>query len=263
MAAILRTALALAVAAGAGAVAWQAGARVSSAREDEVARDLRALETYKPPAPVRVPHERAKVNDARPDRRAFTPFTATLAIHAPGSKESDARQIVVRSADRIAVELTSAKKEWLFRRNPVEPRHTSAALVDHALEAILAYSNSDLELEGLAAPWETRARLGLAAAEIEALRPTGETREAFGLAFERRVPAGETPDGLREVWWNAENEIPLRIERARNEGAAVFEIVELRLEADAARLKEPVVRFPGYTAQDIGDFRESHHGHER
>ncbi len=52
------------------------------------------------------------------------------------------RQRVSRTRDRI--HLAMARTEWLFERNPVDPRRVSALLVHHASRSIAAHEESDL-----------------------------------------------------------------------------------------------------------------------
>lgn len=242
------------------------GGESRAASDDSDGSGLRSLETRRPVPPQRTTLGRAGP-EAPPEEPASAPgapFTATVVERFTGGGSArESRDVVVRTADRFYRAPAAGGPEWLFRRNPVNPSHASAACVDHELETILGYGNSDLREIGLAAPWERRALLGLDAGEVEALVSDGARETAFGLEFERRAPAAGAPaEGVAEVWWNAEHRIPRRI-AARGPGwERTVEIVELRLEADASLLAEPRLRFPKYESMDVVDFRESHRAHD-
>ena len=50
--------------------------------------------------------------------------------------------MVLRTRDRILVK--TDQREWLFERNPVDPRRVTAKVVDHAGKLVVGYEESDV-----------------------------------------------------------------------------------------------------------------------
>lgn len=57
--------------------------------------------------------------------------------------ESAGVRTVVRTGDRVHVQVDESR-EWLYVRNPVDPRRVSGLLTDHLTRTTVAYSESDL-----------------------------------------------------------------------------------------------------------------------
>lgn len=64
-----------------------------------------------------------------------------------------AAQTLSRSKDRIHLSLPHRHQEWLFIRNPVDPRRVTGMLIDHENQALLVYPETDLRVEGIARGW--------------------------------------------------------------------------------------------------------------
>ena len=74
----------------------------------------------------------------------LTPMAFELKSSGPLGDSSDrAPLLVTRTSDRVHVRL-SATREWLYVRNPLDPRRVSATLVDHTQRVIISYEESDL-----------------------------------------------------------------------------------------------------------------------
>jgi hypothetical protein len=80
-----------------------------------------------------------------PGADAVEPQTVRLTVRASaaGGRARTARQTVSRTAARIHIALADGG-EWLFERNAVDPRRTSAYAVVHASRVIVAYSDTDV-----------------------------------------------------------------------------------------------------------------------
>jgi len=70
---------------------------------------------------------------------------AIVRRHTTSGASETLRQTISRTADRIHVAADNGR-EWLFERNPRDPRRVSAALVEHASQAIVRYEESDLRM---------------------------------------------------------------------------------------------------------------------
>ncbi len=99
---------------------------------------------------------------------------------------------------------------------------------------------------GASSTWSGLAQLGVEPDLLDRLESDGKTTVAFGLVFDHRVahPA-DAALALREVWWNEEWKLPLRVVR-RVEGRdsaqeVVHEIVALE-ETAAAPARAVIVR---------------------
>jgi len=187
---------------------------------------------------------------ARPD---WQPVTATFTWNSAGQPLSVAT--LARAAGRVNIRFEGSRQEWFFMRNPIHAGYFSGVLVDHANERHLVFHHADLRFEGLARTWEGAGNLGLDRRTLESLEPTGETRRAFDLEFERHVrPEGDEKTATVEVWWNEELRLPLRVVSDNGGRRWVQDLTALEREAnDADRLERPVIRYPEYAAVDLGD----------
>lgn len=94
------------------------------AQQAIVIPERRPVEQRAPPVPA-----------LPPDAENIKPVTMNVVIHGqPG--------MVLRTRDRVLVK--TGQREWLFKRNPVDPRRVSAKVVDHAEKLIIGYEESDV-----------------------------------------------------------------------------------------------------------------------
>ena len=105
----------------------------------------------------------AAANDVRPS-------TVDIVIRRPSSsgRVETLRQTISRTSERIHV-AGPDRREWLFERNPVDPRRVGASLVDHASQAIVLYEESDLLMALGSRGWADVLALG---SDIQATGPT-------------------------------------------------------------------------------------------
>lgn len=152
---------------------------------------------------------------------AIAPQTVTLTMRAKAEdgRARTAQQTVSRTSTRIHIAMADGS-EWLFERNPVDPRRASAFAVLHASRVVVAYSDTDL-----------RNLLGI----------TGWTQLlTFGC---REAPA--TAATLPRSCASLDGRSHLTIDR-------VTAGVDPRLTA------LPAERFPGYREVDVADWLEEH-----
>jgi len=205
-----------------------------------------------------------------PSRRLAAAAPSTLAAPTPGAdrvrpltldvrvttraggRTSTRAQIVTRTFDRVHVATTSGV-EWLFERNPVDPRRVSASAVHHADKAIVVYSESDLRMALGIPGWAHVLTMGVDAPAVSAAA-SGQVRALGGMPFFRATTADD--GGRGRLWWNAEQLLPL--EYAAADASTSLAIVNLAAGADPARLAAPETRFPGYRVVELADWLEEH-----
>jgi hypothetical protein len=81
------------------------------------------------------------------DAHTITPTTFDIVVRR-GPATTDrraARHTISRTADRIHVRGHDGR-EWLFERNPIDPRRVSATLVEHAAKVLVLYEETDLRM---------------------------------------------------------------------------------------------------------------------
>jgi len=239
-----------------------------SAAAEALARELLQKSRTKPATPARRDRptpghislpEVPESYDRSPPLAAAISITVTV-----DGQAHTVSQIFTRTARQAHVEFASSRQEWYFQRNPVDPARVNAWLVDHRERVVLAYYLSDRIQDNIAASWWDVATLGVRRETLEALAPTEEVETIAGIRFTRYVSDAppSTEDQVRELWWNEEHLLPLRIVRGTDEAEVRIELTELVLEARGDVLAHPAKRFPDYLAQDVVDWREEHHGDE-
>lgn len=62
-------------------------------------------------------------------------------------------RVVSRTKNRVHLAMPDRNQEWLFIRNPVDPRRVSGILIDHNHKVRIDYPESDLRIEGVARGW--------------------------------------------------------------------------------------------------------------
>lgn len=178
---------------------------------------------------------------------------------------SESRARFVRSVDTIFVEPRAVDGSfvpgWEFQRNPSAPGEVTGLRADHASRFLIEYQDSDLVGEGIADGWSRLALLHVAPEEVDLLLPTGESREAFGVRFERLLRSVEPrPGELVELWWSERLSFPLTCVRRGSSGDARLEVEQLT-QAVPEEHKRPLrERFPDWPVRDLADWREDVHG---
>ncbi len=164
-----------------------------------------------------------------PGADRVTPLTLQVRIttRAPG-RVTERRQTVTRTVDRVHIvngdagATAAGGVEWLFERNPVDPRRASATYVSHAAKTIVVYSDSDLQTMLGIPGWAHVLTMGVDPSVLGTITPSSTPRTI------------DAPDGTRLV-----------IERA---SATV-----------ALQLVQPAdLRFPGYRVVNLADWLEEH-----
>jgi hypothetical protein len=199
-----------------------------------------------PPSPVAPP----------PDVPAalVAPLALTLSLERVDPAGGRRRETIARSSDHVHIERSDEAVEWLFIRNPRDPRRVAARWVDHAKRVIVEYDESELRVMGIARGWADVAALGARFDSLASLAPTGRTRQHSGLSFVELGPSGGG-EGAR-VWWSDEAAVAVP-----SHPADVDALLRLRRGADPELFLDPRRRFPGYAAFDVADYRERRHDH--
>ena len=171
-------------------------------------------------------------------------------------KTRSVRQTVHRTADRSYVTVEGSHSEWLFVRNPIDPRRVSGSLIDHRAKRVLAYDESDLRNAQGVRGWLDIVTLRFDRASLSALRNTGRRQVESGIEFAEYVAADTKIDGVVEVWWSEVYLLPLRFTtRVGSRVTSSVTNVE-STQVDTALLSSPKQRFPQYAMLDVADARE-------
>ncbi|MGE0592244.1 MAG: hypothetical protein AB7G23_11665 [Vicinamibacterales bacterium] len=167
-------------------------------------------------------------------------------------------QRVARTRDRVWLASDDIEKEWLFRRNPVDPRRVSGYLTDHATKTILVYDETDLRITQGLRGWLDVVTMRIDPAQVEAL-PAGQgSAHVAGWSFTHHAAtASEAP--LEEIWWSDELLLPQRFVLRESGRRVTSTIEQLTLGIDEGMLQDPDERFPDYRMLELADARESMH----
>jgi hypothetical protein len=180
-------------------------------------------------------------------------LTLTLRSFANGRQR---QQDVARGIDRVHIRAVGGSSEWLFVRNPLDPRRVSARRVEHLERVIIEYDESELALSGIARGWADVASLGVRLDGRERLSRTGRSERHSDFEFVEWRSSAEAVD--EAVWWSDEAALPWLVSGGAR--GAVLQVSSLQRGVDRARLQEPLERFTGYRVMDVADYREKHHG---
>jgi hypothetical protein len=163
---------------------------------------------------------------------------------------------VTRTADRVHV-AAGPDREWLYVRNPVDPRRVSATLVDHKSQTLVVYDESDLRNTLGIRGWADVLTLGFDMAVLSELPETSESRSTGTLTFSRYATRSPV-NGVREVWWNQSALLPLEVAKGEREAERTVVISIDRVSRDVAAqlLEPPAQRFPDYRRVDYPDWLE-------
>jgi hypothetical protein len=193
-----------------------------------------------------------------PAAESITPTTIEIAVRrGPTSRGSKAlRQTVARTSERI--HLTGEdRREWLFERNPVDPRRVSATMTEHPSKTIVLYGESDLRMSLGIRGWADVLALGFNSQLLAGYKRTQDVRTLGGIRFARHTNATKSAES-REVWWSDEQVLASSFEIHDGTGVARFSVERARPGVDSALLRPPQERFPTYRTVDVGDWLEKH-----
>jgi hypothetical protein len=169
-------------------------------------------------------------------------------------------QTVLRTKDRVLLAAKGDRSEWLFERNPLDPRRVTGYRIDHATKQVLVHDEAALRHRLGLRGWIDVLTLRFDPGALAALQATGERRTAGGAEFARYV-ARAADARIAEVWWSQQLLLPLQLTTSGAEGSSTSSIEAFEAAVDAARLADPRLRLPGYDVLDVTDAadRRSHH----
>lgn len=205
-----------------------------------------------PDAPPAPPHE------LPPAAGRVKPLTLDVVVHrqTKGGRAHRVHQTVSRTTDRIHI-VVGGGREWLFERNPVDPRRVSGLLIDHATRTIVLHEESDLRNRLGVNGWADVLMLGLDADVLGRLEPTGRTRTLSGIRFVKQA-AGDKDARTSDVWWSREQALPSAFVIRDAAGSMRMSIERLRAGVNVDLLQSPPSRFPAYKAVDLAEWLEAH-----
>jgi hypothetical protein len=189
---------------------------------------------------------------------SVTPATLDIVIRrdTPPRGAHALRQTASRTLERIHI-AGNDRREWLFERNPVDPRRVSATLVEHASQTIIVYEESDLRRMLGIRGWADVLSFGFDSQLLSAYERSEDMRTIGGIRFARYTSAG-TRAPVDDVWWSDEQALPSRFSIADTTGVTRFAVERARAGADAALLRPASVRFPTYRVLELADWFEKH-----
>jgi hypothetical protein len=161
-------------------------------------------------------------------------------------------QQVTRTSDRLRLIPNGSNKEWLFERNPVDPRRVSGYLTDHSARQILVYQESDLRNRQQFRGWADVLMMRFDLQQLAGLRRTDESSTIGGVNTVRYVGPSDV-DGIAEVVWSERLLLPLHLTIRRSGVVTTSRIERLAAVVEVAQLTDPRSRFPEYDVLDIAD----------
>jgi hypothetical protein len=169
-------------------------------------------------------------------------------------------KFITRAAHRAHVKLGTQPEapEWLFVQNQVDPRRVSGSLIDHSKRAILEHDDTALRNSGISRGWADVVGLGVDPQLLASLTAAPTQHELGGFSFQERR-ASTAASALREVWWNEQLCLPLRVVAGTSERLVTTNVVKLDLKTNEELLRDPRQRFPSYQVVDAIDWLEQHH----
>jgi hypothetical protein len=194
-----------------------------------------------------------------PAAHRITPVTFDLVVERTvrGRGPATTHQTVSRTLDRVRMREKEQEKEteWLFVRNPVDPRRLSGFRTDHAARTVVAYEESEIRNWLGIRGWADVLTLGVNVEILKRLSAAGESRTVAGTQFWKYVETGEVPPRT-EVWWGAAEALPLLVVSSDTEGAVRLTVESLRTGVDAALLELPASRWPEYRHVELSEWLE-------
>ena len=183
----------------------------------------------------------------------ITPLTITAALRrvATGGRPQTVQQTITRTVDRIHL-ATSDKREWLFERNPVDPRRVSGLLVEHTARTIVMYAESDLRVGLGLRGWGDVLSLGFDPGLLNRLTPSGRTRTLGGIEFAHYAGTSRA----QEVWWSAAQGFASSFVITDAAVTTTVSVERVSRDFNASVLEAPSVRFPSYRLIDLTEWQE-------
>jgi hypothetical protein len=172
-----------------------------------------------------------------------------------GGGVRETEQVVTRTPDRVHVSLGDGH-EWLFERNPVDPRRAAAMRTDPASRAVVVYDESELRTHRGVRGWADVLMLGFDPVILAQAVRQQDDRSVDGLRFSRFTTSVDR--GTRDIWWSPEHLLALSFELVDAEGRATFTIRRVRPGVDAALLQPLSSRFPRFEVVEVADLLERH-----
>lgn len=167
---------------------------------------------------------------------------------------STLRQTIARTADRAHIR--AGGQEWLFERNPLDPRRVSGSLVDHATRHIVTHEESDLRNRLGIRGWADVLMLGFDARVLPALKPQAVWR-GLGQTRFQKLASGDVAAGTAEVWWNAELLLPAIFVVRDAAGSTTLTLRRVQPGVDRAVVyAQPSSRFANYKVVDLPEWLE-------
>lgn len=187
----------------------------------------------------------------------ITPLTIDVVVQrrpASGAPQI-LRQTIVRTADRIHIMV--GEREWLFERNPRDPRRALASAVEHRSKTIVRYEETDLRMTMGIRGWVDVLSLGFDIDWLAASTRTEDVKVQDGIRFARYAANGPHAPA-RDLWWCEEQVLPSRFTVGDKSGNTEFAIERVRSGVDPSRLAPPEGRFPTYRVVGLADWLERH-----
>jgi hypothetical protein len=192
-----------------------------------------------------------------PAAENVTPVTLETRLRQrSGTRNETVRQTIHRTVDRIHVAAGDGR-EWLFQRNPRDPRRVSGTLIDHAARALVFHDESDLRNRLGIHGWAQVLALGFDHALLDRLRPTATSR-SIGAVRAVRYVSDEKDAELRELWWSEKDFLPTGFTVTRDNRSVEFSVARMRAGVNTTLLRAPAERFPAYRTVDLADWLEGH-----
>jgi len=195
--------------------------------------------------------------ELRPGADRITPLTIEVVVQRQRTSGAPQtlRQTIVRTADRIHI--MTKEREWLFERNPRDPRRALASAVEHRSQTIVRYEETDLRMMLGIRGWADVLSLGFDVAWLAASTRTEDVRTQGGIRFARYTVSG--PDArVTDLWWCEEQVLPGRFSVGDASGKTRFTVERVRSGADSLLLAPPEERFPKYRVAGLADWLEQH-----
>jgi hypothetical protein len=146
-------------------------------------------------------------------------------------------------------------REWLFERNPLDPRRVSGQLIVHARRTIVLHEASDLRNMLGVNGWADVLMLGVDSGAVSGLKPTGRTRMIGSVRFVRLTSQGQEAR-ISDIWWSREHALPGGFVVRDRAGLTRVSVDRLRTGVNAELLRAPSSRFPEYEVVDLAEWLE-------
>ena len=176
---------------------------------------------------------------------------------APG-RTSTVRQTASRTVDRIHLMGTEGR-EWLFERNPVDPRRVSATMVEHASKTIVLYGDSDLQMVLGIRGWSDILMFGFDGTLVRRCGTDAVARTIGPNRFVKCTVTGASA-GKTQLWWSDAQLLATPFVLGGDADGTVVTIETMHAGVENARLAPATSRFPHYRVHDYADWLEDNDG---